>query len=238
MAFMEKPPAGKVLLDDTVPLTAQIEASQSLHSHTVSGADRRTGRAAERGGSGRCPAGGVAGRGARRGSGREPGNGGLGGGGGVRGKRGRAGARSVRRGAGLGGGLRLSPAEARPRGAEGGGGAGAGSEAVRGLVWGCAGPWGGWCGWCWGGVRGTRWGRRRAETPGARVWEPGEPLRWGGGGAAAAWSPASREVLGSVSSSPPSGCSSCRLPVMVPVPPGARGAATAGLRAASGWCPL
>uniref|UniRef100_A0A669P1A7 PX domain-containing protein kinase-like protein n=1 Tax=Phasianus colchicus TaxID=9054 RepID=A0A669P1A7_PHACC len=34
MAFMEKPPAGKVLLDDTVPLTAQIEASQSLHSHT------------------------------------------------------------------------------------------------------------------------------------------------------------------------------------------------------------
>lgn len=37
MAFMEKPPAGKVLLDDTVPLTAQIEASQSLHSHTVSG---------------------------------------------------------------------------------------------------------------------------------------------------------------------------------------------------------
>uniref|UniRef100_A0A8D0FE55 PX domain containing serine/threonine kinase like n=1 Tax=Strix occidentalis caurina TaxID=311401 RepID=A0A8D0FE55_STROC len=35
MAFMEKPPAGKVLLDDTVPLTAQIEASQSLHSHTI-----------------------------------------------------------------------------------------------------------------------------------------------------------------------------------------------------------
>ncbi|XP_053890516.1 PX domain-containing protein kinase-like protein isoform X1 [Malaclemys terrapin pileata] len=34
MAFMEKPPAGKVLLDDTVPLTAVIEASQSLHSHT------------------------------------------------------------------------------------------------------------------------------------------------------------------------------------------------------------
>lgn len=49
MAFMEKPPAGKVLLDDTVPLTAQIEASQSLHSHTVSGA----GRAAGAGGSGR-----------------------------------------------------------------------------------------------------------------------------------------------------------------------------------------
>ncbi|KAJ1109992.1 hypothetical protein NDU88_007348 [Pleurodeles waltl] len=39
MAFMEKPPAGKVLLDDTVPLTAVIEASQSLHSHTVR--DRR-----------------------------------------------------------------------------------------------------------------------------------------------------------------------------------------------------
>uniref|UniRef100_A0A8C3NY32 PX domain-containing protein kinase-like protein n=1 Tax=Cyanoderma ruficeps TaxID=181631 RepID=A0A8C3NY32_9PASS len=34
MAFMEKPPPGKVLLDDTVPLTAQIEASQNLHSHT------------------------------------------------------------------------------------------------------------------------------------------------------------------------------------------------------------
>lgn len=37
MAFMEKPPAGKVLLDDTVPLTAAIEASQSLQSHTVRG---------------------------------------------------------------------------------------------------------------------------------------------------------------------------------------------------------
>ncbi|KAJ6668138.1 hypothetical protein lerEdw1_015515 [Lerista edwardsae] len=34
MAFMEKPPAGKVLLDDTVPLSAVIEASQSLQSHT------------------------------------------------------------------------------------------------------------------------------------------------------------------------------------------------------------
>ncbi|XP_056660271.1 PX domain-containing protein kinase-like protein isoform X6 [Monodelphis domestica] len=34
MAFMEKPPAGKVLLDDTAPLSAGIEASQSLHSHT------------------------------------------------------------------------------------------------------------------------------------------------------------------------------------------------------------
>lgn len=37
MAFMEKPPAGKVLLDDTVPLTAAIEASQTLQSHTVRG---------------------------------------------------------------------------------------------------------------------------------------------------------------------------------------------------------
>ncbi|XP_044515668.1 PX domain-containing protein kinase-like protein isoform X9 [Gracilinanus agilis] len=37
MAFMEKPPAGKVLLDDTAPLSAGIEASQSLHSHTISG---------------------------------------------------------------------------------------------------------------------------------------------------------------------------------------------------------
>ena len=37
MAFMEKLPAGKVLLDDTVPLTAAIEASQSLQSHTVRG---------------------------------------------------------------------------------------------------------------------------------------------------------------------------------------------------------
>ncbi|MEE6501830.1 hypothetical protein FKM82_004332 [Ascaphus truei] len=34
MAFMEKPPAHKLLLDDTVPLTAVIEASQSLQSHT------------------------------------------------------------------------------------------------------------------------------------------------------------------------------------------------------------
>uniref|UniRef100_A0A4X2K138 PX domain containing serine/threonine kinase like n=1 Tax=Vombatus ursinus TaxID=29139 RepID=A0A4X2K138_VOMUR len=37
MAFMEKPPAGKVLLDDTAPLSAGIEASQSLHSHTYVG---------------------------------------------------------------------------------------------------------------------------------------------------------------------------------------------------------
>ncbi|XP_066554321.1 PX domain-containing protein kinase-like protein isoform X2 [Amia ocellicauda] len=34
MAFMEKPSAGKILLDDTVPLTAVIEASQTLQSHT------------------------------------------------------------------------------------------------------------------------------------------------------------------------------------------------------------
>ncbi|XP_008103638.1 PX domain-containing protein kinase-like protein isoform X2 [Anolis carolinensis] len=34
MAFMEKLPAGKVLLDDTTPLAAVVEASQSLHSHT------------------------------------------------------------------------------------------------------------------------------------------------------------------------------------------------------------
>ncbi|XP_043934736.1 PX domain-containing protein kinase-like protein isoform X4 [Protopterus annectens] len=34
MAFMEKPTAGKILLDDTVPLTACIEASQSQQSHT------------------------------------------------------------------------------------------------------------------------------------------------------------------------------------------------------------
>uniref|UniRef100_A0A803TXY6 Uncharacterized protein n=1 Tax=Anolis carolinensis TaxID=28377 RepID=A0A803TXY6_ANOCA len=37
MAFMEKLPAGKVLLDDTTPLAAVVEASQSLHSHTVRG---------------------------------------------------------------------------------------------------------------------------------------------------------------------------------------------------------
>uniref|UniRef100_A0A8C6AQS2 Uncharacterized protein n=1 Tax=Monodon monoceros TaxID=40151 RepID=A0A8C6AQS2_MONMO len=30
MAFMGKPPASKVLLDNTVPLTAAIEVSQSL----------------------------------------------------------------------------------------------------------------------------------------------------------------------------------------------------------------
>ncbi|KAB0388432.1 hypothetical protein E2I00_005069, partial [Balaenoptera physalus] len=35
MAFMEKPPASKVLLDNMVPLTAAIEASQSLQSHIV-----------------------------------------------------------------------------------------------------------------------------------------------------------------------------------------------------------
>ncbi|TSM44112.1 PX domain-containing protein kinase-like protein [Bagarius yarrelli] len=35
MALMEKPAAGKLLLDDTVPLTAVIETSQNLQSHTV-----------------------------------------------------------------------------------------------------------------------------------------------------------------------------------------------------------
>ncbi|XP_063796945.1 PX domain-containing protein kinase-like protein isoform X2 [Pseudophryne corroboree] len=34
MAFMEKPASNKLFLDDTVPLTAVIEASQSLQSHT------------------------------------------------------------------------------------------------------------------------------------------------------------------------------------------------------------
>lgn len=37
MALMEKPAAGKLLLDDTVLLTAVIEASQNLQSHTVRG---------------------------------------------------------------------------------------------------------------------------------------------------------------------------------------------------------
>lgn len=37
MAFLEKPSPGRVLLDDTVALTAVIEASQNLQSHTVSG---------------------------------------------------------------------------------------------------------------------------------------------------------------------------------------------------------
>uniref|UniRef100_I3IV85 PX domain containing serine/threonine kinase n=1 Tax=Oreochromis niloticus TaxID=8128 RepID=I3IV85_ORENI len=36
MSFLEKPAPGSLLLDDTVPLTAMIEASQSLQSHTVS----------------------------------------------------------------------------------------------------------------------------------------------------------------------------------------------------------
>lgn len=79
---MEKPPAGKVLLDDTVPLTAQIEASQSLHSHTV----RAAGRAAALGWGGRRRA--------------EPGGSGAGGSGGVRLRRGGAGCGAVsRRGA-------------------------------------------------------------------------------------------------------------------------------------------
>ncbi|KAI3369300.1 hypothetical protein L3Q82_007546 [Scortum barcoo] len=34
MSFREKPPPGRLLLDDTVPLTAVIEASQNLQSHT------------------------------------------------------------------------------------------------------------------------------------------------------------------------------------------------------------
>lgn len=33
---MEKPSSSKALLDDTVPLTAVIEASQNVQSHTVS----------------------------------------------------------------------------------------------------------------------------------------------------------------------------------------------------------
>lgn len=36
MTYMEKPSSSKVLLDDTVPLTAVIEASQNVQSHTVS----------------------------------------------------------------------------------------------------------------------------------------------------------------------------------------------------------
>nr|XP_057910878.1 PX domain-containing protein kinase-like protein isoform X2 [Doryrhamphus excisus] len=34
MSFLEKPAPGRLLLDDTVPLTATIEASQNLQSHT------------------------------------------------------------------------------------------------------------------------------------------------------------------------------------------------------------
>lgn len=36
MSFVEKPSPGRLLLDDTVPLTAVIETSQNLQSHTVS----------------------------------------------------------------------------------------------------------------------------------------------------------------------------------------------------------
>lgn len=36
MSLLEKPSPGRLLLDDTVPLTAVIEASQILQSHTVS----------------------------------------------------------------------------------------------------------------------------------------------------------------------------------------------------------
>lgn len=66
MAFMEKPPAGKVLLDDTVPLTAAVEASQSLQSHTVRGWGGRPG---PRAGAGRRPDGGAARQGAGTGAG-------------------------------------------------------------------------------------------------------------------------------------------------------------------------
>uniref|UniRef100_A0A3Q3WJV3 Uncharacterized protein n=1 Tax=Mola mola TaxID=94237 RepID=A0A3Q3WJV3_MOLML len=37
MSFLEKPSPGRLLLDDTVPLTAVIETSQNLQSHTVCG---------------------------------------------------------------------------------------------------------------------------------------------------------------------------------------------------------
>uniref|UniRef100_A0A672IHF5 PX domain containing serine/threonine kinase n=1 Tax=Salarias fasciatus TaxID=181472 RepID=A0A672IHF5_SALFA len=37
MSFLDKPVPGRLLLDDTVPLTAVIEASQNLQSHTVCG---------------------------------------------------------------------------------------------------------------------------------------------------------------------------------------------------------
>uniref|UniRef100_A0A667XWD9 PX domain containing serine/threonine kinase n=1 Tax=Myripristis murdjan TaxID=586833 RepID=A0A667XWD9_9TELE len=36
MSFLDKPSPGRLLLDDTVPLSAVIEASQNLQSHTVS----------------------------------------------------------------------------------------------------------------------------------------------------------------------------------------------------------
>lgn len=42
MTYLEKPSSGKALLDDTVPLTAVIEASQTLQSHTVSVAWEQT----------------------------------------------------------------------------------------------------------------------------------------------------------------------------------------------------
>uniref|UniRef100_A0A8D3C6Q7 PX domain containing serine/threonine kinase n=1 Tax=Scophthalmus maximus TaxID=52904 RepID=A0A8D3C6Q7_SCOMX len=41
MSLREKPAPGRLLLDDTVPLTAVIEASQNLQSHTVSVVIRR-----------------------------------------------------------------------------------------------------------------------------------------------------------------------------------------------------
>lgn len=67
MAFMEKPPAGKVLLDDTVPLTAAVEASQSLQSHTVRGRAGQGGR-----GGGREAGPGREARGGGREAGRRP----------------------------------------------------------------------------------------------------------------------------------------------------------------------
>lgn len=36
MSYLETPAPGRLLLDDTVPLTAVIETSQNLQSHTVS----------------------------------------------------------------------------------------------------------------------------------------------------------------------------------------------------------
>ena len=40
MCSVDKPPACRLLLDDTVPLAAVIEASQTLQSHTVSGSGK------------------------------------------------------------------------------------------------------------------------------------------------------------------------------------------------------
>lgn len=151
MAFMEKPPAGKVLLDDTVPLTAQIEASQSLHSHTVSG-----GGGQGRGGGGREPG--------RRGG--TPRGAGVTGGGrreGAGGERGRAGRLPGSRPGGVGD---------RPRSLRGGQGASPGRRGEMGAA-GQGVPGG--LGSCGGAERGP-WDRR-----GVRGQPPGEPLRWGCG---------------------------------------------------------